>query len=121
MGANAEVAADLRQPEFVAGLQRATWPGNVRELRNFLEQCVVFQRPLPLEEALRAAAPTTFTEARQRAVDEFERRYLLELMSRHAGKVALAAQRAGIGRAYLYRLLHKHGLPTTQDTSVDQA
>jgi transcriptional regulator with GAF, ATPase, and Fis domain len=117
MGAPPEFAADLRQPQFIAGLQRASWPGNVRELKNFLEQCIVFQKPLPLEE--HRTAPALFTEGRQRAIDEFERRYLQELMSRHGGKVAAAAQEAGIGRAYLYRLLHKHGLPTSP-AQVDQ-
>src|SRR5207244_9532893 len=31
MSASPEIAADLRRPEFLAGLLRASWPGNVRE------------------------------------------------------------------------------------------
>ncbi len=110
MGVPSQVAAELMRPEFIAGLSRASWPGNVRELRNFIERCAVFQQPLPLDEPA-AAAPASFTGARRRALDEFERRYLEQLMLRHDGKVAAAAQQAGIGRAHLYRLLHKHGLP----------
>jgi DNA-binding NtrC family response regulator len=110
MGAKPEVAAALQRPEFIAGLLRASWPGNVRELRNFLERCVTLQEPQPLDDPQGAAVPAGFTEARQRAIDDFERRYLQESMTRAQGKVALAAQQSGVGRAYLYRLLNKHGL-----------
>ena len=81
----------------------------MRELRNFVERCVVFQQPMPLDDADRPA-PATFAQARQRAIDDVERRYLAELMERNDGKAAAVAQQAGIGRAHLYRLLHKHRL-----------
>ena len=113
MGAKPEVAAALQEPGFISGLLRASWPGNVRELRNFLERCVTLREKLPLDEPQPGA--TSFTESRQRAIDDFERRYLQEAMARSQGKVALAAQQAGVGRAYLYRLLHKHGLLAAQD------
>ena len=100
---------DLRKPDFLAALQRHSWPGNVRELRNFIERCVVFQEPLPLDQKA-AEPPKSFGEARQRAIDAFERAYVTELLAAHEGKVAAAAQKAGIGRAHFYRLLHKHGL-----------
>ena len=32
------------------------------------------------------------------------------LLARHQGKVAFAAQEAGVDRVYLYRLLRKHAL-----------
>jgi DNA-binding NtrC family response regulator len=50
------------------------------------------------------------TEARQRAVDAFEKRYLEEVMRAFDGKMSLAAEAAGIGRVYLYELLRRHGL-----------
>ena len=109
MGARPEAAAGLQRPDFLAGLMRASWPGNVRELRNFIERCLVLEQSLPLDET-RQPAPAGFADARQRALAEFEPRYLRELMSRHEGKVAAAAQEAAIGRAHLYRLLHKHRL-----------
>src|SRR5262249_60689926 len=51
-----------------------------------------------------------FPEARRRALDAFERRYLEALLRRHDGKVAAAARAAGIARVYFYRLLAKHGI-----------
>jgi DNA-binding NtrC family response regulator len=110
LGTREEARIELQRPEFLRALQRHSWPGNVRELRNFLERCVVFQQPLPLEGKEAPPASSTFAEARQRAVDDFERRYLVQLLAVHGGKVAAAAQVAGVGRAHLYRLLHKHGL-----------
>jgi DNA-binding NtrC family response regulator len=47
LGAPQPVAAELRQPAFLATLATGAWPGNVRELRNFIEGCVVFQRRFP--------------------------------------------------------------------------
>ena len=103
-------STELLQPDFLAALQLHSWPGNVRELRNYLERCLVFQQPLPLESGEPQPPPATFGEARQRAIDGFERGYLAQLLADHGGKVAAAAQKAGIGRAHLYRLLHKHRL-----------
>ena len=82
----------------------------MRELRNYVERCLVFRQPLPLEGAATATAPASFGEARHRAIDNFERHYLEQLLAAHAGKIAAAAQAAVVGRAHLYRLLHKHGL-----------
>jgi DNA-binding NtrC family response regulator len=110
LGARPEARAEIMRPEFLVALQRHSWPGNVRELRNYLERCLVFQQPQPLEGKSETPAAATFAEGRQRAIDEFERRYLEQLLAAHAGKVAAAAQAAGVGRAHLYRLLHKHGL-----------
>jgi two-component system response regulator GlrR len=113
MGASDGAIDALLQPDFLRALQLHPWPGNVRELRNYLERCLVFQEALPLEGEESAAAQTTprsFSLARQRAIDAFERQYLTQLIAAHGGKVAAAAREAGVGRAHLYRLLHKHGL-----------
>jgi two-component system response regulator GlrR len=117
LGATADKAATLRTPEFLAGLQRAVWPGNVRELRNYLERCLVFQGPLPIDEpSSRASVPTDvdlnapYADGRRRALDAFERRYIDGLLRLHKGKVAAAARVAGIDRVYMYQLMRRHGL-----------
>jgi DNA-binding NtrC family response regulator len=116
LDASSETSAALRTPEFIATLQRAAWPGNVRELRNYLERCLVFQEPLPIGEAATPPAGETvdatlsYDEARRRALDQFERRYIEGLLRLHHGKVAAAARAAGIDRVYLYRLMRRHGL-----------
>ena len=109
LGAQREGADELRRPEFLSSLQRHSWPGNVRELRNFLERCLVFRQPLPVNSS-GELRPVSFADGRQRAVGDYEKRFLEQLLAVYPGKVAQAAQAAGIGRAHLYRLMHKHGL-----------
>ncbi|MBL8955058.1 MAG: sigma 54-interacting transcriptional regulator [Myxococcaceae bacterium] len=117
LGATREVHARLFAQPFLEGLKAATWPGNVRELRNYLERCILFEEPVPLGEPDAAPAATggdglggSYSEARQRALDAFERAYLTQLLAKHSGKVAVAATEAGVDRVYLYRLIRKHNL-----------
>jgi transcriptional regulator with GAF, ATPase, and Fis domain len=120
LAARPEQAAALLSPAFLASLRRSSWPGNVRELRNHVE------RHLVLEDALEAAddrgasdgGPTLpyvdarlpYAEARRRAMNAFEREYARALVDLHGGRVAGAASAAGIDRAYLHRLLKRHGV-----------
>jgi two-component system response regulator GlrR len=116
IGAPEPVIADLADPGFVAALAAAAWPGNVRELRNHLEQCVVFgERRAPGAPATPHPSTTVDPElpyevARRQAIDAFERDYVAALLERADGNVAKAARSAGVNRAYLHRLLRRHGL-----------
>jgi two-component system, NtrC family, response regulator GlrR len=101
----------------MATLARGAWPGNVRELRNYLERCLVLEDESPPEaveasttSAASVDATLVYAEARKRALEDFERRYLQALLALHEGKVAAAAKAAEIDRVYLYKLLHRHGL-----------
>ncbi len=113
VGASQAQIEQLATPEFIAALTAAPWPGNVRELRNHLEQCVVFgERRLPgtAEVVERVDASHSYELARRTAIDAFEQRYVKELLARNDGNVAAAARDAGVNRAYLHRLLRRHGL-----------
>ncbi len=118
LGASDEVMERLLEPSFVRRLEQAAWPGNVRELRNHLERCLVLQEPLPLATRNGAADaggisvdPTlSYADARQRAIGAFEASYLKALVEYHHGNVSKAARAADIDRAYLHRLLRRHGL-----------
>ncbi len=100
------------------------WPGNVRELENKMRQVSILATTNPVlpEEidlgnhhahAVDEPAPRTFREAKQAAIDRFERSYLIDLMIRHRGRPSPAAAEAGIDRKNLWRLLKKHGLSRT--------
>jgi len=120
LGASAAIIDRFSQPDFLAGLLRSTWPGNVRELRNYLERCLVFEEPMPLDggdsgpvaaRAVPAIDPhVPYADARRNALEAFERAYVAALLDAHGGKVALAAGAAGIDRVYLYRLMRRHGV-----------
>lgn len=112
-----EAAEQLRTPEFFAQLRHGAWPGNVRELRNYVERCLILRTIEPTFEASGAAEegfsvdPTApYASERERAIADFERRYFKALLRLHDGKVARAAGAAGMDRAYLYRLLRRHGI-----------
>ena len=112
-------------PNVVAALQNYDWPGNIRELENLLERAYILETshvltpenfPADLFETDTPAAllpidtSMALAEARQMAVEDFERQYLKELFSRTKGKVNLAAQEAGISTRQLNKLMAKHGI-----------
>ena len=106
----------------LAALGAYEWPGNVRQLRNVIERACVLAgsgridpRHLGLEAAA-VAAPSTpvrelpFHDAKEDLVRTWERDYLEGVVARAGRNLSLAARRAGLDRAHLYRLLRKHGL-----------
>jgi two-component system, NtrC family, response regulator GlrR len=97
------------------------WPGNVRELRNAVERLVALSdvshlnRTLPAREVVTLApeAPRPFlglSAAREEAQNEFERRYLRQLMELSEGSISEGARLAEVSRQFLQRILRKHGL-----------
>ena len=117
--ASKEAAEPLRSPEFLAQLRSAAWPGNVRELRNYIERSLILRTFDPVPEG--GAPPeggfvvdptAPYASERERAIADFERRYFEALLRLHGGKVAQAASAAGMDRAYLYRMLRRHGIET---------
>ncbi|WP_428267908.1 sigma 54-interacting transcriptional regulator [Haliangium sp.] len=124
----------LLTEELIDTLRRAAWPGNIRELGNYLEQCMVFDAVQPLDmngldsldgdpdaadvhrdddaarTRIEVAPDLPFSAARKRALADFERVYIAELMRRNQGKITQAADAAGIDRTYLYRLRQRYGI-----------
>jgi DNA-binding NtrC family response regulator len=100
------------------------WPGNVRELENTVERAVAVASgerigvaDLPAEVAAApAAAPAgalaalPYRDAVAGARDRVTREYLVALLTEFEGNVTRAAERAGVERESLHRLLRKHGL-----------
>ncbi len=92
------------------------WPGNVRELRNVVRRAtsliggerVVTPRHLGIAD--RVVGPARFHEGKQALVDAWEADYLKRLLLRTDGNMSRAARLAGLERAYLYKLVRKHGL-----------
>ena len=51
-----------------------------------------------------------FKVAKQKLVDEFDRRYLKELLEAHDGNISAAARAAGIERMSIYKMIRRLGL-----------
>lgn len=103
-----------------------TFSGNVRELENMVERGVIFCRSDTLEVNDIFSAPVenrkndiatepdilnlSFREAKEAAITEFYRRYIRRLLSDSGGNISRAAEKAGIQRQYLHRLIKEAGL-----------
>jgi two-component system, NtrC family, response regulator GlrR len=113
LGAGAEDRQRLLTPAYLEELSRARWPGNVRELRNALERALIFPEGVSGEDVVpesQSVASGSYAEAKEQAIAQFEQRYVSRLLKEHDGKVAQAANAAGLSREYLYRLMRRHKL-----------
>jgi DNA-binding NtrC family response regulator len=112
-------------PEALGALVRHEWQGNVRELENAIERALAVSdgpridlEALPPEVAGDrrspaigdAAATLSYHEVVELARDRATREYLVALMRELGGNVTRAAERAGMERESLHRLLKRHGI-----------
>ncbi len=112
-------------PEAIKALMAYSWPGNVRELRNAVESALAFVEgdeiaasdlPLHISEASAGMIPAghltrlSYQEACDLGRDRMARRYLTALMKTSGGNVTVAAERAGVKRETLHRLLRRHDI-----------
>ena len=111
-------------PEALSALSNCDWPGNVRELENVIVRALTTNVGPKIEAStlvdktgpMRVTASSNRLEslsyrdmldtARERAT----RDYLVALMRDVGGNVTQAAERAGIERESMHRLLKKHGV-----------
>jgi DNA-binding NtrC family response regulator len=101
--------------EFVKQLEAYAWPGNVRELANRMA------RRVALGDAEPTASPSSrlpsmdpfewilsqelpFVPARDRVLEEFERRYVERVLDKYEGNATRAAAASGIARRYFYTI-----------------
>lgn len=109
-------------PEAYQVLAQYRWPGNVRELQNVIRRGIALTREsmIGLEDLpddvvasageIGAADSQGYFAKRDQYLAQFERAYLEELLTRHAGDVRTAAKEAHLPRGTLYRLMKKYGL-----------
>jgi DNA-binding NtrC family response regulator len=133
--AKSKPAAPISE-ETVEMLSRHDWPGNVRELRNVLERLAAFPdlgagaiaRALGKtveedessgarlrQEATRQLLSLPYHEAKDRVLQSFEKTYLLEHLKAANGVVTRAAQRAGLPRQSVHRMLRRLGISANEE------
>lgn len=89
------------------------WPGNVREMENTIEYAVAMATKDVITEelVLQAQLPAGETlKPLKAAKDDFEKNYVMQLISLTKGNVSQAAKLAGKYRADFYDLLRKYNL-----------
>ncbi len=94
------------------------WPGNIRELENVIQQVMIMTPHQVIEpesllfeaEEAEQGLSNTFQEAKKKTVEQFERKYLSEILGLHKGNISRAAKAAGKDRRAFGRLVKKHRL-----------
>jgi len=109
-------------PDAYRALCAHEWKGNVRELEHAIEQAVALasgseialadlpasMRGMPSDGA--ADPPGSFREAKQQAVERFERQFIHEALARHHGNISKAAEDMGMYRQHLQLKLAEYGI-----------
>ncbi len=96
-------------PQALAALRKYAWPGNVRELRNRIQRAVVLAerallRPEDLELSADDASPVLpLAQARE----DFQRRYIEQILARNGGNRTRAARELGVDPRTVFRFLEK--------------
>ncbi len=106
------------QPQLLQALMSREWKGQVRELENFIERLMIFAKGSELSlddlppDSLNPikSAPMPQGTALKQAVEEFERNYIAEQLSRHDGHRGETARALGVGEATLYRKMKQLGI-----------
>jgi DNA-binding NtrC family response regulator len=124
-------------PEAVTRLLTHNWPGNVRELENLIhreflmtDEPMIHLRGMPPTGEAHTdsgeAGPSRLTESSFRkakacAIAQFERAYIVELLSRTRGNISRAARISGKERSRLGKLVKKYGLERTSFVQDSEA
>ena len=112
-------------PEVMQVFEAYAWPGNIRELQNVVERaCALADGDLittkDLPERLASASPnltvlqstsfanSTYKEAKERWLGEFESAYAEDMMRKYGGNLSRAAHAAGVDRKTFRKLLKKN-------------
>ncbi len=113
------------EPEALRALTGFSWPGNVRELENTIERAVAVcggslidphHLPVEIKSAQPGGMPVEvlvqypYRDAVEMSRDRTSLEYLAALMREFRGNVTRAAERAGMERESLHRLLKRYGI-----------
>jgi DNA-binding NtrC family response regulator len=114
-------------PESAAWMEDYRWPGNIRELENLMHREYLMAdgstiriapppalRREPRQQEGRPGMRLDFNAAKSRAIAEFERRYLTDVLASVQGNVTRAASLVGKERRAFGKLLKKHGIDRYQ-------
>lgn len=119
-GKNIENLSDQAEQALV----QYPWPGNIRELENVIERAYIIEcssllqpESLPSEfftpTSKSAIIPMdtqlSLAEVRNRAIEDVERQYLKEILTKFQGRINETADAAGVGVRQIHKLMSKYG------------
>jgi transcriptional regulator with GAF, ATPase, and Fis domain len=106
-------------PQAVSALRKYSWPGNIRQLENRIKKALVLcdktlLGPEDLDLGIEALEPIVPLE---KAKEEFQRRYVLEVLERNNGNRTQTARDLGVDPRTIFRYLEKEQFPIPSGAS----
>jgi DNA-binding NtrC family response regulator len=108
---------DDLHPSAMTDLIAYPWPGNVRELRNVVERAVMLAKGdrITRHEVLGLLQPMgedylqlPYAKAKEKVLEEFNRRYIRAKLAAHQDNVTHAAQGSGLPRSYFHEIMRRY-------------
>ncbi len=110
-----ELGSSVRgfSPAALASIKKYTWPGNIRQLENRIKKALVLcdQALLSPEDLDLGAGAETAILPLEKAKEEFQRRYVLDVLERNNGNRTQTARDLGVDPRTIFRYLEKEQNP----------
>lgn len=111
-------------PGALRKLMEYDWPGNVRELENVIQRSILVaegdsiqaadvilgREQLPWLAEAEGFSGVTYDKAKEEVFRRFQKEYFTSLLGECNGNITLAAEKSGITRTALHRIIKKLGL-----------
>jgi DNA-binding NtrC family response regulator len=100
-------------PQALAGIKKSPWPGNIRQLENRIKKGLVLCEksllgPEDLDLTKESESPILPLE---KAKEDFQRRYVLEILERNSGNRTQTARDLGVDPRTIFRYLEREANP----------
>jgi len=109
--------------ELFDKLYAYSWPGNIRELEHLMERAIITVKrgeinnmDLPDTQYTSFSLTGNFTncssyhEAKKRLIEDFEKKYISNLLNKHSGSITKSYREAGLDRKNFYLKMKKYGI-----------
>ena len=110
-----ELSSPVRgfSPAAIAAVKRYSWPGNVRQLQNRIKKALVLceRTLLGPEDMDLGPAEEMGIMPLEKAKEDFQRRYVLEVLARNNGNRTQTARDLGVDPRTIFRYLEKEPNP----------
>ena len=100
-------------PAAIQAIKKYTWPGNIRQLQNLIKKALVLceNKLLGPDDLDLGASAESGIMPLEKAKEDFQRRYVLEVLERNGGNRTQTARDLGVDPRTIFRYLEKESKP----------